>query len=166
MHRISCALALALASGCSVAAAPQRPAHQQQALSSNPIAAENLLPGNPDWKLSWWAGPHVLEGYAGAASVNHGESIDIHASADGDHGLTWDLYRMGYYGGAGARKVASGSASVHAQAVPAPDPTTGLVACDWPVSFTIKTDASWTSGVYLVRLTRDDGPQQFATFVL
>src|SRR5438445_782733 len=40
-------------------------------------------------------------------------------------------------------------------AVPAPDPTTGLLSLDgvWPVSYTVQTDPTWVSGVYLAKLS-------------
>jgi hypothetical protein len=59
-----------------------------------------------------------------------------------------------------------GPVAVGPQAVPAPTADTGLVECRWPVTFTLATDPTWTSGVYLVRLQRDDGKQSYAIFVL
>lgn len=134
--------------------------------SDNPISRENLLPGDSDWQVHWSAPAHALEGYASAVSVNHGEPIDLHLSADGPHAVQWELFRLGYYGGAGARRLATGSARVQPQPLPKANATTGLVECNWPASFTIQTDATWPSGIYLVRLTRDDGPQQYVPFVV
>jgi hypothetical protein len=133
----------------------------------NPIEAENALPGDPGWQLGQPAPVGVLEAYAGATSVEHGQAIDIHASADGAHTFTWKLYRMGWYGGAEARLVTQGGpVAVGRQAVPAPDPATGRIECSWPVSFFIQTDPSWTSGVYLVKLQRDDGFQHYSIFTV
>jgi hypothetical protein len=135
--------------------------------ASNPIAAENALPGDAGWQLTQPAPPGWLEAYAGATSVQHGQAIDFHARADGPHTFTWKLYRMGWYGGAEARLVTQGGPiSVGPQPVPAPDPSTGRIECSWPVSFTIQTDPSWTSGVYLVKLQRDDGYQHWAIFTV
>ncbi|MHB1846428.1 MAG: N,N-dimethylformamidase beta subunit family domain-containing protein [Deltaproteobacteria bacterium] len=133
----------------------------------NPIPTENALPGAPDWTLGAVAGPGQLEGYAGEVSVEHGQPVDVHLRTDGNHTVGWELYRMGYYGGQGARSVASGGpVSVGRQPTPAADPVTGLVECAWPTSFTIPTDRSWVSGVYLVRLTRDDGLGSYVVFVV
>lgn len=91
----------------------------------------------------------------------------MHARADGAHTLTWTLYRMGFYGGAEARGVASGGpVPVGVQPTAAAAPGTGLVACGWPVTFSVPTDPGRTSGVHLLLLTRDDGPQTYASFVL
>jgi hypothetical protein len=134
--------------------------------AANPIAAENALPGDTGWKLRQRAGPGQLEAYASATSVNHGEPIDVHVRADVALTLGWKLYRMGWYGGAGGRLVASGG-PVPVGPQPTPTPTaTGLIECRWPISFTIPTDASWTSGVYVVAMTRVDGPQTYVPFVV
>jgi hypothetical protein len=138
------------------------------ARAQNPIAVENALAGDRGWRLTRRAGPGQLEAYVSAASVNHGEAITVHARADGSRTLTWKLYRMGWYGGAEGRLVASSTAPVPVGPQPAPAPAsgTGLVECAWPATFTLQTGAAWTTGVYLFALTRDDGPQTWAIFVV
>lgn len=132
----------------------------------NPIVVENAQPGDA-WDISKGAKPGELEGYAGQVSVQHGEVIEIHARADAPHTLTWEAFRMGYYGGAGGRRVASGGpVQVGPQATPATDPKTGRVECAWPTTFRVQTQPDWTSGVYLVRLTRDDGLQRHVIVVV
>lgn len=134
--------------------------------AANPIAAENALPGDGGWRLEERAAPGELEGYAGATSVNHGEAVDVHVRADRPQTMRWVLYRMGWYGGAEGRRIASGG-PVEVGPRPTPSPTgTGLIECAWPVTFTIRTDASWASGVYLVAMTRADGPQSYVVFVV
>jgi hypothetical protein len=145
-----------------------RPAPAPQS-SPNPnvVAQENALPGDRGWELRQRAGPGQLEAYASATSVQHGEPIDVHARSDLPRKVRWKLYRMGWYGGAEGRLVASGGpVDVAPQPTPAPVAETLLVECRWPVTFTIKTDPAWTSGVYLVALTREDGPQSYAIFVV
>jgi hypothetical protein len=113
------------------------------------------------------AAPGVLEAYAGAPSVQHGEPLDVHARSDQPAQVKWAAWRMGWYGGAGGRLVASGGpAPVGPQVVPPPDPATGRVACRWPTTFTVQTDTSWTSGAYLLVLERNDGPQTWVPFVV
>ena len=50
---------------------------------------------------------HEIEGYASATSINRGETIRFFIST-GDPAYTIDIYRMGWYGGAGARLVKNG----------------------------------------------------------
>src|SRR5207247_9019355 len=45
-------------------------------------------------------------------------------------------------------------------------PTTGLLQLNWNVSYTLQTDTSWTTGVYLARLRVTDGTVQFIPFVI
>jgi N,N-dimethylformamidase beta subunit-like protein len=48
-----------------------------------------------------------------------------------------------------------------------PRPSDGLVACDWPVSYTLPVGSDWVSGVYLARLTgKLDGKQAYIPFVV
>lgn len=131
------------------------------------VARENAEPGSADWRLTRAAVSPQLEGYAGATSVQHGDSIDIHARTDGSHTVRWELYRMGYYGGLGSRKMATGApVPVGPQPDPVPDRATGLVECRWPTSFTVQTQPSWPSGVYLLKLIREDGLQSYVLFVV
>lgn len=146
----------------SPAPAPVPPPVQMSA-----VAAENQQPGGAGWKLHERAAPGVLEGYAGAASVQHGEAFDVHVASSRTAEVRWEAWRMGWYGGAGGRRLATGGPfTAGPQPLPAPDPTTGLIACRWPVSFRVQTDRSWTSGVYLLVLEREDGPQSWIPFVV
>jgi len=70
---------------------------------------------------------------------------------------TIDVYRMGWYGGAGARRVAGriDRAGIP-QETPAPDQATGLVECRWRDPYHLRAsgaDGPWPSGVYIARLT-------------
>jgi hypothetical protein len=73
---------------------------------------------------------------------------------------------MGWYGGAQGRLVASGGpVAIAQQPSPASTPT-GLIECRWPVTFTVETDASWTSGMYMLKLVRDDGYDAYVPFAV
>ena len=128
----------------------------------NEIVAENCKPGTP---FSVWnipgAGDSSIQGYATDISVDQSQTVNFKVStASSDYRL--DIYRMGYYGGDGARKVATVQPSValpQGQPDCATDSSTGLVQCaSWAVS------ASWTvpgdavSGIYFAHLVREDGP--------
>ena len=56
------------------------------------------------------------------------------------------------------------------QASPSFDPTTGLVRAGWPATFSFSTKNSdgspWLTGVYVVLLTKSDGLQTYAIFIL
>jgi len=136
---------------------------------------ENQKPGTPDWDLTDPAEAREIEGYASKTSVNGGESIDLYVHTTAAR-YTIEVFRMGWYGGAGARRVAGPLERPGiAQDIPAPDPATGLAECTWRDPYRLDTrDASgaWTTGVYLARLTTADArggggrKQSFIVFVV
>jgi hypothetical protein len=131
---------------------------------------ENQRPGTPDWEIANAAVAREIEGYASQTSVNGGEPIDLFVHTT-EARYTIDVFRTGWYGGAGARRVAGPIArSGIVQEMPAPDPTTGLVECRWRDPYRLDTrddSGPWPSGVYLARLTAGStGRQSFIVFVV
>ena len=108
----------------------------------NPIVCENSKPGSPpsEWDVQG-AGDSNIQGFATDISVNRGQTVHFKIDTNAtDYRL--DIYRMGYYGGDGARKVATVQPSASLpQNQPAclTDAATGLIDCgNWSES------ASWT----------------------
>ena len=133
-------------------------------------AVENQKPGTPDWELTDPALSREIEGYASKTSVNGGEPIELFVHTTGPR-YTIDVFRAGWYGGDGARRVAGPiDRTGIAQDIPAPDPATGLIECAWRDPYRLDTgdgDGAWASGVYLARLTaRPSGKQSFIVFVV
>ena len=133
----------------------------------NSIVEENALQGTP--REVWDAqatkngnGATLIEGFATDISVNHGQQIDfkinVNAAPGADVPYHIEIYRLGYYGGDGARLVyESGTLTGNAQPDPIYDPETGLVdAGNWSVSTGWDVPADAVSGVYLVKLVRED----------
>ncbi len=133
----------------------------------NPITRENDRTGTREWKLTSPATNREIEGYASATSVNHGEPIRLYVNTAA-RAYTIDVFRMGWYGGLGGRRVMGPiQISGTRQIVPTPDPTTGLIDCDWLNPFTLVTGDNWTSGVYLAKLTEDaNNKQSYIIFVV
>jgi hypothetical protein len=126
----------------------------------NEIVCENLLPGAPssEWQVTG-AGDGSIQGFATDISVNRGGTvrfkIDTNASA-----YRIDIYRLGFYGGMGARKVATINPTA---SLPQNQPNclsnanTGLVDCgNWGVSASWTVPATAVSGLYLARPLRTD----------
>ena len=139
---------------------------------ANHVARENSLPGTSDWRLDDPALLREIEGYASATSVNRGEIISLFVNTAAPT-FTLDVFRTGWYAGAGARRmldpiVLPGTVQV----TPAPDPATGLVEANWINAFELQTSDSiagdpWPTGVYLVRLTESvTGKQSYIIFVV
>lgn len=138
------------------------------------IREENARPGTPDWRLTKTAVDpatkyrcRTVEGYASRTSVKAGETISFHASTDPESPFRLELFRMGFYGGAGARQVAAlGPFRGRRQDDPPAGPNR-LRECRWEAFETLSVPSDWPSGVYLGRLTAErDGSQSYLTFVV
>ena len=151
-----------------LAACSAQDAKHELTSALNPIPGENALPGDPSWTDYDFAQGREVEGYASASSAAPGQTLTIYASVQPSPApITWDVYRLGYYGGVGARHVVGGGpVMVAPQAIPAPDPSTGRIECDWPASFGIEIGADWTTGLYLVRLLSSAKHQSLIPFVV
>ncbi|MBM3999602.1 MAG: hypothetical protein FJ297_08715 [Planctomycetes bacterium] len=132
-------------------------AHQPK---SNPIVIENALEGSDDWQLTrvrterdgglrcQW-----IEGYCSRQSVAAGDSLDIMVSTDPAEKFKIEIFRTGYYGGRGARRMATlGPFDGEPQPIPEVGPKR-IRECRWEPSVSVRIPEDWLSGVYLGRLT-------------
>ena len=129
-------------------------------LPKNPIEAENCLPGNPpsEWYVVG-AGSTNIQGFTTDISVNPGQTLYFKIMTDARSYLI-NIYRLGYYQGADARKVAIVLPSVPLPQTQPPcltDNSTGLTDCgNWTISASWAVPITATSGVYYALLTRPD----------
>lgn len=138
---------------------------------SNPIVLENQQPGTNSWDIPTDSlgtdAVSQIKGYASATSVNVGEDINFHISVNPPQNFTIDVYRIGWYQGLGGRHMKHvGPLPGIRQPKPAPDPVTGLIDCNWAVSYTLTTESTWTSGIYLAVLKNEQGFQNCIMFVV
>jgi hypothetical protein len=132
-----------------------------RASCGNPVACENALPGTPQsqWDVGKGEGT-TIQGFADPFSVNLGQSISFKIESPAT-AYAIDIYRMGYYGGDGARLEASITPDISvSQSQPACNTNlaTGLVDCgNWGVSATWNVPATAVSGVYFAHIYRTDG---------
>src|SRR5262249_24567785 len=113
----------------------------------------NALPDN--------ANAHALEGYA-EVSLFPGDMLHLHVSDAANQTYRVLLYRLGWYGGTGARLIAclpSCTTSKQGQAwpIPSPDPTTGYLNANWPVTDSYTLSAGAVSGYYIAKLLVTSG---------
>jgi len=133
----------------------------------SPIRIENRLPGSNTLDLQRPATNQEVEGYAKTTSASAGDVVEICVNVDHAQGVRWDLYRIGYYQGLGARLLASGEAvQVAPQPAPSVDPNTGLMECQWGTAFAVIVDAAWVTGYYLFKLTNDDGLESYVPLIV
>src|SRR5712691_2719784 len=138
------------------------------AQTPNPTSNENGLAG--DLASSWdinGAGDPSIQGFATDISVNKGGIVSFKIKTDSTN-YKIDIYRLGYYGGAGARLVAANlSPTPQTQPACLQNAATGLYDCgNWGVSASWST-AGAVSGIYVAKLTRiDTGGASHIVFVV
>jgi N,N-dimethylformamidase beta subunit-like, C-terminal len=140
------------------------------AAQSNPVQIENARPGSTDWLLTrvvrqddeiyelGWHRRRGIEAYASHTSIRSGETLDVHVSTYPASKYSVSIYRMGYYGGAGARLMRTIGPL---QGTPDATPQDGerhLIECNWKVGFSLEIPKDWLSGVYLGKLTTLPSP--------
>jgi hypothetical protein len=128
--------------------------------AQNPIVLENQQAGNPpsEWDISG-AGDLSIQGFATDISVNKGQTVHFKIKTDASS-CQIDIYRLGFYGGNGARKVGTGVITAtlpQTQPADTYDVTTGLTDCgNWAESAHWDVPANAVSGIYIAKLTRLD----------
>lgn len=133
----------------------------QTEVKTSLIQRENEKTGSRDWQLTRVRvnqGKYrtsLIEGYCSHQSISAGETLRFFVSTDPARQFTLDIYRMGYYGGAGARQMTRlGPLMGATQAVPEMGAAPGrLRECRWEPSAELKIPEDWPSGVYLGKLT-------------
>ena len=140
---------------------------------ANEIVAENCLEGHPptEWDINSYGDPSI-QGFGTDIAVAQGQTIEFKIDTDSDD-YRIDIYRMGYYGGMGARRVDSFEPSatlpqVQPECLRGPIPVLAegggmeewpapLVDCgNWAVSASWQVPDDATSGIYFARLVRKD----------
>jgi hypothetical protein len=128
-------------------------------IDPNAIVLENEKPGTPEsvWQIE--QDSTNIEGFTTAISTNIGGTVNFKINTDSAHYVI-NIYRLGYYGGDGARLVASidhNASSAIVQPNPIVDPATGLVdAGNWSVTDSWNVPTAAVSGVYVADLIRED----------
>jgi Domain of unknown function (DUF4082)/Bacterial Ig-like domain/Bacterial Ig domain len=127
---------------------------------ANTIVAENCRPGQ---SVSAWditgAGDPTIQGYAAQFSINRGSTVQFKVNTDAAS-YRFEIYRMGSYGGAGARRVATVLPSAtlpQSQPSCLTESATGLIDCgNWAVSGSWAVPATAVSGIYFAKVVRGD----------
>ncbi|MEU8042124.1 N,N-dimethylformamidase beta subunit family domain-containing protein [Streptosporangium sp. NPDC049078] len=160
-----------LVAGCAVTvedpstSSPPTPTVSSSAVRSaegdDTTVAENAREGDPGWRVRRRGAEHEIEGFADRVSVLPGESFRLYVSTTADR-YTARAFRMGWYGGAGARQVwrAAGLPG-RRQAPPRTIAATGTVtAAHWKPGPEVDT-SGWPEGSYLIRLDAATGGRRY-----
>ncbi len=168
--------ALALSSAAGV---PRCFGASAKAGKSKIIPEENAREGALDWQLtrvridkSDGCRSADIEGFCSKQSVAAGEKLAIMVSTEPAAKYQIEIFRTGYYGGRGARRMTVlGPLEGKPQPIPTPTPRT-MHECRWEPAVELTIPADWPSGVYLGRLTTlpagDDQPywQSYVIFIV
>ncbi len=139
--------------------------------NGNPIVCENQNPGTPatTWDVDGSGDPSI-QGFATDISFNRGQTVSFKIDTNASH-YNIDIYRMGYYGGNGARKITSITPSASLpqnQPDCLNDDVTGLIDCgNWAASASWPVPTTAVSGIYFAKLTRiDTGGSSHIMFIV
>jgi hypothetical protein len=166
---------LAALTGCDTASAdhnaaagsPAAPSGSVSAVGGTPTALqiEQARPGNADWQAGPTGPQEAVEGYADKVSVLPGESFALHVSTTAP-GFTVSAYRMGWYGGAKARRVwRSDRIAGHRQAPSTLSGSTRTVRANWTPTVSVSTEG-WPEGAYLLRLDAENGFHRYVPMIV
>jgi hypothetical protein len=135
---------------------------------ANPISCENTRPGNPPSEWDVGEGDDDITAFTTDISTNVGGTVRFKVNTTAPT-FRVEIFRLGYYQGLGARKVATlPTANGTAQPACLNVPATGLIDCgNWSVSASWTVSADAVSGVHLAVLTRlDNGNRNMTPFVV
>ncbi|HYR27941.1 MAG TPA: N,N-dimethylformamidase beta subunit family domain-containing protein, partial [Thermoanaerobaculia bacterium] len=109
-----------------------------------------------------------IAGYASATSAAAGETLRFYVTSSADPAFTIEIFRMGWYGGLGGRRMTDAvEVTGGAQDACPPDAERGLIRCNWRESYAITIPNDWVSGFYLAKLTGSpSGNQNHILFVV
>lgn len=146
-------------------------------VDTNPTIAENAKTGAGAGALGLTnpASAREIEGYCDLTSYQRGETVNIKVNSAGAAAFDLDVYRVGWYGGDGARLIRH-VAGIAGTVQTMPTETNPSVnrydfECNWSTSYALAlTDADpteWPSGIYLGRLTQaGTGKQAYVVFCI
>ncbi|GAC1349868.1 MAG: hypothetical protein NVSMB27_27000 [Ktedonobacteraceae bacterium] len=148
--------------------------------TSKVIIHENALAGTDGWEIPRNKDATIqIQAYTSATSVLPGHKLTFYVSTQHDGTLySIDIYRLGWYGGAGGRLITSipgqrglaqGYFDVDAGdlvncASCRVDRKTGLVEANWQPSYVLTIPPDWVTGVYLAKFSDASGMQTYAPF--
>ncbi len=122
---------------------------------------------SPIKTLAKAVGVKAVEGWLDASSATCGESIGLHITGNGAP-VTVRVFRMGYYGGTGARLVETATtkpvAAIPTSQISASPQST--VTTTWPVAWDFKVSTNTVPGQYLLRLDDGGGDSSFVPLTI
>jgi NHL repeat len=108
-----------------------------------------------------------ISAYTDKTSYVGGDAVEVHAGAASATIATWELWRLGYYGGTGGRKVLEGGPVAVPVWTPAIlDPATGAVSAAWPATFQVRLLPDAVTGIFVIKLISEALGETYAFLVV
>ncbi|MGA4545962.1 N,N-dimethylformamidase beta subunit family domain-containing protein [Uniformispora flossi] len=138
------------------------------------IVDENARPGTQEWKHGKLGKAsndteRQCQGYASATTVAPGGSLDLYVTVNPAQKFTVSVYRLGHYGGDGARFMFRSDpiqGITQSDLKIADDPDSKAVYFQWQKSWELKIPKDWMSGAYLAVVRNERGFQNYVSFVV
>ncbi len=129
---------------------------------SSAIVAENAHPGTTSWKIGRqdWSG--YVQGFAGTTVAGEGQHVELYVSSTAPSFRVL-AFRMGWYGGDGARLVwRSGPTVGKVQPACTLTAEVNMIACDdWSPSLSVTITRAFVPGDYLFELAGSAGQRSY-----
>ena len=131
------------------------------------VVAQNKLPGTTSWKITGNSATGGISGFANLTYAKMGQAVTLYVSSSS---ATFQVfaYRMGYYGGTGARLIWT---SANLEGVRQPPCTVAkpvnMVSCDnWSPSLKVTISNAFVQGDYLFKLVSSSGAQSYVPLTI
>jgi hypothetical protein len=161
--------------------APANPISLEKAhQGTNAISLENAHQGTDGWQIP--PGKEAttqIQAYADATSILPGKKLTFYVSTQQEATpYSVEIYRLGWYGGAGGRLMTSqmnllghmqgyyddGKHSLVGCNSCLIDTNTKLIEANWRPSYVLTVLSDWTTGVYLAKFIDSNGMQTYVPF--
>ena len=139
-----------------------------QGVESTAVVAENRRAGTRSWQIPDSGAPAgTIEGFADRDYAAAGDTVDLYVSTSAPS-FTVIAYRMGWYGGTGARQVWQSPPVPGVVQPPCPlTPGINMVACDgWARSLAVPVTRAFVPGDYLLKLVGSGGQESYVLLVV
>ncbi|SDG10243.1 Ig-like domain-containing protein [Lentzea fradiae] len=133
---------------------------------TNKVACENTQAGADNWQATYR--DDAILGYTTDISYNVGQTVSFKMLTSASS-YKLDIYRMGWYNGKGARYMGTVQRNTPQNQPPClREQESALIDCgNWAVSLTWTIPSNAVSGIYYVRMTRNDtGAENEMAFVV
>jgi hypothetical protein len=128
---------------------------------------ERAPSGDPSWRKGKPASAAELQVRTSAQAAQAGEQIAVEVSSRDTTTVRAEVFRLGFYGGAGALRVWTGGTYAVSPRQACSQASMGADAsCPEQKTFAFEIADDWEPGLYLLKVTRSDGRRSFTSLVI